>query len=76
MSETNSFQGPDLTKPHNFFAFVIDGEVAWKHMLYEEHEQLTAVYSSDPKVVIIPENLSQEVGTGWTYQDGIFSPPA
>jgi hypothetical protein len=69
-----SNNGPDLTKPHNFFAFVINGEVVWKHMLYEELEHLTAVYSSDPKVVIIPAELGQTVQMGWKYNGSTFSP--
>lgn len=73
MSEINNNQGPDLTKPHNFFAFVIDGEVVWKHMLYEELEQMTAVYSSDPKVVIIPKELGETVVMGWKYNGSTFS---
>ena len=73
MSEVNNYPGPDLTKPHNFFAFVIDGEVVWKHMLYEELEQMTAVYSSDPKVVIIPAELGQTVQMGWKYNGSTFS---
>lgn len=69
-----SNNGPDLTKPHNFFAFVINGEVVWKHMLPEELEHMTAVYSSDPKVVIIPAELGQTVQMGWKYNGSTFSP--
>lgn len=69
-----SNNGPDLTKPHNFFAFVINGEVVWKHMLPEELEHMTAVYSSDPKVVIIPTELGQTVQMGWKYNGSTFSP--
>lgn len=69
-----SNNGPDLTKPHNFFAFVINGEVVWKHMLPEELEHMTAVYSSDPKVVIIPKELGETVVMGWKYNGSTFSP--
>jgi hypothetical protein len=69
-----SNNGPDLTKPHNFFAFVINGEVVWKHLLHEELEHMTAVYSSDPKVVIIPAELGQTVQMGWKYNGSTFSP--
>jgi hypothetical protein len=73
MSEVNN-QGPDLSKPHNFFAFVIDGEVAWMHMLPEEVEHMTAVYSSDPKIVIVPKELGGIVRMGWKFDGDTFSP--
>jgi hypothetical protein len=73
MSEVNNYPGPDLTKPHNFFAFVIDGEVVWKHMLYEELEQLTAVYGSNPTIVAIPKELGEQVAMGWKYNGLTFS---
>lgn len=71
----SDYNGPDLSKPHNFFAFVIDGEVVWIHMLYEELEQMTAVYGSDPKVVQVPKELGGIVSMGWKFQDGVFSAP-
>jgi hypothetical protein len=67
--------GPDLSKPHNFFAFIIDGEVVWMHMLYEELEQITAVYGSNPTIVQVPKELSGAVSMGWKFQDGVFSAP-
>jgi hypothetical protein len=73
MSEVNN-QGPDLSKPHNFFAFVIDGEVVWMHMLPEEVEHMTAVYSSDPKIVIVPKELGGIVRMGWKFDGDMFSP--
>jgi hypothetical protein len=73
MSEINNYPGPNLTKPHNFFAFIIDGEVAWMHMLYEELEQMTAVYGSNPTIVQVPKELSGLVSMGWKFDGENFS---
>ena len=73
MSEVNTYPGPDLTTPHNCFAFVIDGEVVWKHMLYEELEQLTAIYGSNPTIVAIPKELGEQVVMGWKFDGESFS---
>ena len=73
MSEIKNNQGPDLGKPHNFFAFVIDGEVVWMHMLYEELEQMTAVYGSNPTIVQIPKELGGIVEMGWKFDGQNFS---
>lgn len=73
MSEINNNQGPDLSKPHNFFAFIIDGEVVWMHMLYEELEQMTAVYGSNPTIVQIPKELGGIVEMGWKFDGQNFS---
>jgi hypothetical protein len=63
--------GPDFTtRPHTWFAYVIDGEVAWIHVLPNEVEQFHAVLSSDPKVVAIPSNMTDSVVPGWNY-DGV-----
>ena len=73
MSEINNYPGPNLTKPHNFFAFIIDGEVVWMHMLYEELEQMTAVYGSNPTIVQVPKELSGLVSMGWKFDGENFS---
>jgi hypothetical protein len=73
MSEINNNQGPDLSKPHNFFAFIIDGEVVWMHMLYEELEQITAVYGSNPTIVQVPKELAGLVSMGWKFDGENFS---
>lgn len=73
MSEINNNQGPDLSKPHNFFAFIIDGEVVWMHMLYEELEQMTAVYGSNPTIVQVPKELGGVVEMGWKFDGENFS---
>ena len=70
MSEYNS---PDLNKPHNFFAFIIEGEVVWMHMLYEELEQMTAVYGSNPTIVQVPKELGGVVEMGWKFDGENFS---
>ena len=73
MSEINNYPGPNLKKPHNFFAFIIDGEVVWMHMLYEELEQMTAVYGSNPTIVQVPKELGGVVEMGWKFDGENFS---
>jgi hypothetical protein len=75
--ETTEWVPPDLySKPHSWYAFVIDGEVAWIHVIQDEIEHFNAVLSSNPEVVKIPHEQSNEVVMGWTYSDGTFSAPA
>lgn len=65
--------------PLTVFAFVVDGEVAWIHGWDERAEQAIAAASSDPKVVPISQEdwVQMSAGyNGWTYADGVFSPPA
>jgi hypothetical protein len=65
------------------FAIVVDGEVAWLHGYDNRAEQAIAAMSSDPKVVLVsPEDFDLMVPNGspnydgWTYANGVFSPPA
>lgn len=68
--------GPDFTtKPHTWFAFVIDGEVAWIHVLPNEVEQFHAVLSSNPIVVPIPPDMTDTVVPGWNYNGSDFVQP-
>lgn len=59
-----------------YFAFVIDGEVVWTHAnpSSAEFEMVNAVFSSNPQVVAIPEELGNTVNwmEGWVFIDGQF----
>jgi hypothetical protein len=64
--------------PDNFLwvAFVVDGEVGVKMPFPLQANLLTAVMSSNPQAIVITEEDRLNVTTGWTYSDGVFSPPA
>jgi hypothetical protein len=65
--------GPDFTKePHSWFAYVIDGEVAWIHVIPQSIEHFHAVLMSNPIIV----EATPEVQLGWTYDGVTFSNPA
>lgn len=75
MTEINeSRPGPDFySRPHSFFAFVIDGEVVWIHTVPNEIEHLIAVLQSDPKIVEIPSEMTRDVAMGWGYDGNSFT---
>lgn len=66
------------------FAFVVDGEVAWLHGYDYRAEQAISALRSNPIVVEVSQidvdkMVTEEKGPdyiGWTYSDGVFSPPA
>jgi hypothetical protein len=67
---------PDFySTPHSWFAYVVDGEVAWIHVLPDAIEHFHAVLSSDPKVVKVPTPKVGEVSIGWSYDNGVFVKP-
>jgi len=70
---------PMNMQPSTAFAYVVDGEVGHVHFMANAILNAIAVMSSDPKVVIIPEEIVEEIsknaGLGWTYVDGNFIPP-
>ena len=62
--------------PVKWFAFVVDGDVAWMQTVAVELEQLLAVMQSSPQVIQIPEELEGRVmNNGWTYDVEYFIPP-
>ena len=74
---------PDLTPKPTVFAFIVDGEVAWLHGYDYRAEQAIAALRSDPVVVECPQNVVDLMipdgvpnYIGWTYNDGVYSPPA
>ena len=65
------------------FAFIVDGEVAWMHGFPTTLEAAIAAFNSDPKIVVCPNEVFQDMANGgainyagWTYSDGVFSPPS
>jgi hypothetical protein len=69
MSEVNEF---DATE-YDTFAFVIDGEVAVTHSFHRlSMPAHCAALSSEPQVVLIPQELVGEVDGDWIYVDGEF----
>jgi len=62
--------------PVKWFAFVVDGDVAWMQTVAVELEHLLAVMQSSPQVIQIPEELEGRVmNNGWTYDGENFIPP-
>jgi hypothetical protein len=58
------------------FAYVIDGEVVFISHVDSNIEFLIAILSSNPTVVQVPEESRYDCTYGWTYSDGVYSPPA
>jgi hypothetical protein len=57
------------SRPIKWYAFVIDGEVAFVQNVDVQLEYLTAVFSSRPQVIEIPEQYAGMVKEGWTYDE-------
>ncbi len=72
------------TPKPTIFAFIVDGEVGWLHGYDYRSEQAVAALRSNPVVVEVSQEdvdrmVTPEDGPnylGWTYSDGVFSPPA
>jgi hypothetical protein len=58
------------------FAYIVDGEIAWFQKVDVRVEQAVAVMSSNPTVVVIPEQLASNVDYTWSYDGVNFNPPA
>jgi hypothetical protein len=68
--------GPDFTKePHTWFAYVIDGEVAWIHVMPDSFEHFHSVLSSNPLVVKVPSKIGPSIALGWEYDGKNFTNP-
>ena len=57
------------------FAVVVDGEVAFAMRYPQEAENAVAALSSDPQIVLVPEELKTSVVAGWTFDGVDFIPP-
>lgn len=59
----------------NYYAFVVDGEVAFVMPVSVNQEHINAVFASEAVVYAVSADKKGEVKVGWTYADGEFSPP-
>ena len=66
----NPFESPS---EYEFFAFVVDGEVALKIPVHNQVEQMVAALSSDPKVVKLSSADKLMVREGWIYNGTEFT---
>ena len=64
---------PEYNATYKVFAFVVDGEVAWVHKVDTRVEHAVAVMSSNPEVVVVPDEIVGDINFGWKYSDGSFS---
>lgn len=63
----------DSPQEWEFFAFIIDEEVAVVMPMHKSNMPAhVAALSSDPKVVIVPDELKNIVKSGWKYSQESF----
>ncbi len=75
MSDIPQVELPGNNKENwDFFVFVIDGEVA-DQMAWEKTSRMSAILQSSPSIIMVPDNLKGTVIPGYTYVDGVFTPP-
>jgi hypothetical protein len=55
--------------PIKWYAFVINGEVVFTQHIDMKLEYLTAVFSSRPQIIEIPEPYAGMVKEGWTWDE-------
>ena len=60
---------------YEFFAFVVDNEVAVIYPISKELEMYTAAWSSDPKVIKLTDEQKSRVYSGFIYNGVDFVPP-
>jgi hypothetical protein len=58
-----------------FFAFVVDNEVAVIYPIQKTLELYTAAWSSDPKVIKLTDEQKSRVYSGCIYNGTDFVPP-
>lgn len=58
-----------------FFAFVVDNEVAVIYPIQKAMELYTSAWSSDPKVVKLTDEQKNRVYSGFIYNGIDFMPP-
>jgi hypothetical protein len=68
-------QNPDQTATYKMFAFVVGNDVAWIHRVDTRVEQAIAVMSSNPTVVVVPDEIAANINYGWSYDGSSFLPP-
>jgi hypothetical protein len=83
MDETISneeFQEQQSTRPQRVFALITDNEVFHKWYVEENYDDpgmASLIYGlqSQPIVVDITDSNYEEIGFGWTLENGNFLPP-
>jgi hypothetical protein len=60
---------------YKVFAFVVGNDVAWIHRVDTRVEQAIAVMSSNPTVVVVPDELIGEIDYRWSYNGESFVGP-
>jgi hypothetical protein len=65
----------ELAETNAFFAFVVDGEVAYIHMVDNQLEGIVAACASDPKVIMLENEDKINVQTGWLHDGEKFTNP-
>lgn len=59
----------------NYYAFVVEDEVAFVMPVPKSIEHMNAVFASNPVVLLMPAEIVGEINFGWKYIDGEFVPP-
>lgn len=73
MSDFQEYNPDDFEE----FAFVIEGEVTVLHAFHKVSMPAhCAALSSDPVVVLIPQELRGQIHPGWYFRDGQFTTEA
>ena len=77
MSDNESFQenNSEYVPEYKVFAFVVGNEIGWVTRVDTRVDQALAAMSSNPTVVVIPDELVSEVNYNWSYDGGSFLPP-
>jgi hypothetical protein len=77
MSDNESSQqnNSEYVPKYKVFAFVVGNEIGWVTKVDTRVEQAVAVMSSNPTVVVIPDELVLEVDYNWSYDGSSFVPP-
>lgn len=78
MSDNESTQqnNSEYIPEYKVFAFVVGTDVAWITKVDTRVEQAIAAMSSNPTVVVVPDEFVSEVGYNWSYDGSTFTPPA
>ena len=76
MSDTPIFIYPrDIPDSFEWFAFVVDGEVAWSEPIPVQEEAKIAALLSGAQAVRLAGDDRFTVISGYEYVDGVFTPP-
>jgi hypothetical protein len=73
--ETVNIYPKDQPDTFVWVAYIVDGEVVVNRPTPKGYQLYAVAVASDPKVVVLEGEDRLNVTTGWTYADGVFSPP-